>query len=347
METVFVTGATGLLGNNLVRGLVRQGVHVRGLVRSKDKARRQLGDLPVDIVEGDMTDVQGFAEAMRGCAALFHTAAHFRDCYKGGRHAERLQATNVDGTTALLQAAHTAGVRHIVHTSSIAVLDGPAGSVIDETMDRSLEKADDYYRSKILSDRAVQHFGEAHPDTRVLRILPGWMFGPGDLGPTSAGQLVMDFASRKLPGRVPGTFSVVDARDVAQVHIAAWLRGRPSQRYLAAGRHMTMQQLFPLLAQATGIPAPTRNIPLPMLKVFAWLNELQSRLSGAPALISQAAVRLIEQEAGRTHFSHARTTSELQVSFRPALETLRDTVLWYRQHGLLPARMPVQLAASS
>jgi dihydroflavonol-4-reductase len=346
METVFVTGATGLLGNNLVRGLVRQGVHVRGLVRSKDKARRQLGDLPVDVVEGDVTDVAGFAHALQGCSALFHTAAHFRDCYKGGRHAERLQATNVDGTRTLLEAAWAAGVRDIVHTSSIAVLDGPPGTEIDETMDRSLDKADDYYRSKILSDRTVQQFGVAHPDARVWRILPGWMFGPGDLGPTSAGQLVMDFAGRKLPGRVPGTFSVGDARDVAQVHIAAWQRGRPGQRYLAAGRHMTMDALFPLLAQASGVPAPTRTIPLPLLKAFAWLNELQSRLSGSPALISQAAVRLIEQEADRTRFNHARTRDELQVSFRPVLETLRDTVLWYRQHGLLPARMPAQLAAS-
>jgi len=95
MKSAFVTGSTGLLGNNLVRELVRQGVHVKGLARSKDKARQQFADLSVDIVEGDMTDVAGFAAALKGCDALFHTAAHFRDCYKGGQHAAKMQATNV------------------------------------------------------------------------------------------------------------------------------------------------------------------------------------------------------------------------------------------------------------
>lgn len=346
MKSAFVTGSTGLLGNNLVRELLRQGVRVKGLARSKDKARQQFADLPVDIVEGDMTDVAGFADALQGCDALFHTAAHFRDCYKGGRHAERLQATNVEGTAALLQVAHRNGVREVLHTSSIAVLDGPPGHPIDETMSRDLAHADDYYRSKILSDQEVMRFSRQHPDTRVVMVLPGWMFGPGDMGPTSAGQLVLDFAARKLPGRIPGTFSVVDARDVAQIQVTALRKGQSGHRYLAAGRHMTMDELFPLLAQATGVPAPSRAIPLGLLKVIAWVNETQSRLTGAPALVSRAAVRLLEREAGRTQFNQEKTFQELQGTFRPAIETLVDTVNWYQQQGWLTPSTSPRMALS-
>lgn len=346
MKSAFVTGSTGLLGNNLVRELTRRGVQVKGLARSKDKARQQFADLPVEIVEGDMTDVEGFASALQGCDALFHTAAHFRDCYKGGRHVERLQATNVMGTARLLEAAHRNGVRQILHTSSIAVLDGPPGHPIDETMVRDLAHADDYYRSKILSDQEVMRFCAQHPDTRVVMVLPGWMFGPGDMGPTSAGQLVLDFAARKLPGRIPGTFSIVDARDVAQIQINALLKGQSGQRYLAAGRNMTMEALFPLLAQATGVPAPTRAIPMGLLKVIAWVNETQSRLTGAPALVSRAAVRLLEREAGRTQFNQEKTFRELQGAFRPTLETLVDTVNWYRQRGLLAPGTTPRMALS-
>ena len=344
MQTAFVTGSTGLLGNNLVRELLRQGVQVRGLARSREKARQQFADLKVDIVEGDMTDVAGFADALTGCDALFHTAAHFRDCYKGGQHAERLQATNVDGTAALLDAAHHRGLRQIVHTSSIAVLDGPPGQPIDETMERELSHADDYYRSKILSDQAVMRFHSRHPDAHVTMVLPGWMFGPGDRGPTSAGQLVLDFAARKLPGRIPGTFSVVDARDVAQIQVSAMRLGQSGHRYLAAGRNMTMDQLFPLLAQATGVAAPTRSIPLGLLKVIAWVNETQARLTGAPALISRAAVRLLEREAGRTQFNQDKTFRELHGTFRPVIDTLADTVDWYRQHGWLAAAQAPRMA---
>src|SRR5215510_14599651 len=89
-EVAFVTGATGLLSNNLVRLLIAKAVKVRALARSVEKARRQFGDLPVEIVQGDMDNVQGFARALAGVDAVFHAAAFFRDSYKGGSHWDEL-----------------------------------------------------------------------------------------------------------------------------------------------------------------------------------------------------------------------------------------------------------------
>src|SRR5215813_25576 len=167
----FVTGATGLLGNNLVRLLVAKGVKVRVLARSVEKARRQLGSLPIEIVQGDLDNVPGFARALEGVDAVFHTAAFFRDNYKGGTHWEELHRINVVGTAKLLDFAYAAGMRRFVHTSSIAVLNGPRGSAINEAMLRNLENADDYYRSKILADREVEQFLQAHPDFWAAMVL--------------------------------------------------------------------------------------------------------------------------------------------------------------------------------
>jgi dihydroflavonol-4-reductase len=337
MQTAFVTGSTGLLGNNLVRLLARRGVRVRALARSREKAIRQFAGVPVEIVEGDMLDVARFAPALAGCDALFHTAAHFRDSYKGGQHWDRLHAINVEGTGRLLEAAYAAGIRRAVHTSSVAVLNGPPGQLINEAMERREADADDYYRSKILADRKVHAFLDCHPGMFIAMVLPGWMFGPGDVGPTSSGQVVMDFARRKLPGRIPGSFSVVDARDVARHQIAALERGRSGERYLAAGRHMTMDDLFPLLAKASGVAAPTRRIPLAMLRALAAGYELYAGVTGRPALVSRASVKLLAQEADRSHYDHAKSERELGCTFRPAAETLADTVAWYRANGDLPA----------
>ncbi len=339
MQTAFVTGSTGLLGNNLVRLLAGRGVRVKALARSREKAAKQFAGIPVEVVEGDMLDVARFAPALAGCDALFHTAAHFRASYKGGKHWDRLHAINVEGTGHLLEAAYAVGIRRAVHTSSVAVLNGPTGQPINEAMERRAADADDYYRSKILADCKVYEFLDTHPSMFVALVLPGWMFGPGDVGPTSSGQVVLDFARRKLPGRIPGSFSVVDARDVAQHQVAALERGRSGERYLAAGRHMTMDNLFPLLAEASGVAAPTRRIPLAMLRALAAGYELYAGVTGRPVLVSQASVKLLAQEAGRSHYDHTKSERELGCTFRPASETLADTIAWYRANGDLATRL--------
>ena len=96
MRSAFVTGATGLLGNNLVRELVARGYAVKGLVRSRAKGEQQFNNLPgVELVVGDMADVDAFAASLQGCDTVFHTAAFFRDNYKGGSHWKELEKINV------------------------------------------------------------------------------------------------------------------------------------------------------------------------------------------------------------------------------------------------------------
>jgi dihydroflavonol-4-reductase len=223
IHAALVTGATGLLGNNLVRLLVSRGVHVKAMVRSREKAEKQLAGPPIEIVVDEMTNVSGFASELKGVDVIFRAAAYFRDNYKGGKHWKQLFATNVLGTAHLFAEAYKAGVRRIVHTSSVAVLSGAPGKTIDDTMRRNPEDADDYYRSKILADRKVDAFLETHADMWACMVLLGWMVEPGDVGPTSSGQVILDFLHRRLPGIPPATFSGVDARDVAE---AMWLAER-------------------------------------------------------------------------------------------------------------------------
>jgi len=337
-RTAFVTGSTGLLGNNLVRLLSQRGWKVKALARSRQKGERQLAGIPnVEIVVGDMANVPGFAASLAGADIVFHTAAHFRDSYKGGNHWGPLYKINVEGTRELLNGAYAHGVRCMVHTSSIAVLDGPRGATMDETMVRTLPEKDAYYRSKVLADQQVFAFLETHPDFHATFVLPGWMHGPGDVGPTQAGQTVMDFVGGKLPGIVPATFSFVDARDVALAQIAAAEKGRRGERYLAAGRHMDIAELFRHLEAVTGIKAPTRKISAVVLYAIAGVSEVIARTMGKPALLSWATVQVMMQERERSRFDHKKSQAELAIAFRPVEETLADELAWFRDNGMLPA----------
>lgn len=176
---------------------------------------------------------------------------------------------------------------------------------------------------------------KTHLDLDITFVLPGWMHGPGDAGPTSAGQVTLDYVNRKLPGIAPGSFSVVDVRDVARALVAAGERGRRGERYLAAGRHMTMAELLGVYEQVTGVPAPKGKVPTLLLLAIATVSEAIARLTSKPTLISLATARLMLREAGRTRFDHAKSERELGLSFRPVAETLCDEIAWFRAHGRL------------
>ena len=106
-------------------------------------------------------------------AKAFFIPQFFRDNYKGGSHWADLENININGTKSLLEAALKAGVKQFVHVSSIAVLDGEAGSLIDETCDRDIENSDDYYRCKVISEKTVREFAAHNPIMKCYYILPG------------------------------------------------------------------------------------------------------------------------------------------------------------------------------
>ncbi|MGT2492511.1 hypothetical protein ACU4GD_23200 [Cupriavidus basilensis] len=108
---------------------------------------------------------------------MFHTAAFFRDNHKGGSHWETLRRINVDGTAALIGQAYACWCpalrADLVHCRA----QRRAGRGDRRDQRRDPAEADDYYRSKILADRAVQAFLEATPDMHATFVLPGWMWG--------------------------------------------------------------------------------------------------------------------------------------------------------------------------
>lgn len=333
MARAFVTGSTGLLGNNLVRELRARGHDVRALVRSPQKAAAQL-PADVELVRGDLGDIGAFADALDGCDLVFHTAAYFREYFRPGDHDRDLRRLNVDATIALLEAADLRGVRTFVHTSSSGVVGrAPDGGLGDETTaPPPIATRNRYFASKVEAERAVDDFSRTH-DLPVVVVRPGWMFGPGDAGPTSAGQIVLDVARRRLPGAPRTASTTVDARDVAAGMIAAADKGAPGERYNLAGPVLTMAEVTAEIAAAAAVRAP-RELPDLMTDIVALASEGFARVSGRPPMVTREAVATLREGASA---SSAKAERELGFTPRPFAETARDTVAWYRAAGLLPS----------
>jgi len=325
----FVTGGTGLLGTNLVRELAKRGWNVKVLARSREKADRVLEGVAVEVVNGDMTDVAGFARALENSDALFHCAAYFREYYSAGEHRQKLEQINVEGTLKLLDAAETAGVHKVVYVSSSGVLGEPQGAgAIDETAPYARATDNLYFQSKIRAEERVLEWLRSHRVPVVL-ILPGWMFGPFDEAPTASGRLVCDYLAGKLPGIIPGGASAVDARDVADAMIKAVEKGRPGERYVVGGSLASLAEIVRNLETVSGQAAPRLKIPYPVAVAMAWLSQTATTLFGGDTLLTVSGVRTM-REAMKHTVSSAKAERELGISFRPLIETLRDEVDWFR-----------------
>lgn len=343
----FVTGSTGLLGTNVVRALVAGGHTVRALARSPSKARKVLGGLTgVEVVEGDMQDVKGFAAALEGCDVVIHTAAYFREYYAAGDHWPKLYAINVKATVELAEAAHLRGVKRFVDISSSGTVgtkpDGSAGD--EQTPPAPVASANLYFKSKVESERELNAFG-ARSGMEVVYVLPGWMFGPWDSGPTGAGQFVLDFLAGKMPALLDGGGSLVDARDVAQATVVAAEKGRAGERYLVGGEFVDLATLSQTLERVTGVKGPRRTLPHALAVALGAAGQTWARLTGGETSLTVEGVRTMH---AKLRVDSTKARRELGASFRPLEETLRDTVAWLREHklGAAPVAKKPQVATS-
>jgi dihydroflavonol-4-reductase len=327
-STAFVTGATGLLGTNLVRELVREGWRVKALARSREKFDRLFHDVDVEPVIGEMEEIAGFASALEGCDTLFHCAAYFREYYAPGRHEDMLERINVQGTIELLDAAELAGVSKVIYASAAGVLGhSKTAGMVDESAAYALETTNLYFRSKIRAEQRIFDWMKSHR-TSVVLILPGWMFGPFDEAPTTSGRLVQDFLAKNIPAIIPGGANVVDARDVAIAMIRSVEQGRPGERYIVVGPAVSLEEIAMTLQRITGIPAPRLRLPYSVALVVAWLSQTAASIRGAQSLLTVSGVRTM-RDAMRRVQSSAKAERELGVSFRPLSETLQDEVAWF------------------
>ncbi|MDT0320055.1 NAD-dependent epimerase/dehydratase family protein [Streptomyces millisiae] len=333
---VVVTGATGLLGTAVVEQLLTEGREAVALVRDADKARRLLPDhAGLTLVVGDVNDPASYRSALAGADAVIHTAAYFREYYQPDPDLPLLFRTNVDAVRALLREAVDAGVPVVVHTSSITTLaPGTQEAPADESAPPPPGWERNSYRaSKVRAEEAIREFCAAEPGLRVPIVLPGWMWGPRDVGPTSAGRLFLSVARRQLRAVPRAGNHVVDVRDVAGALLRAAESGQSLRRYIVAGRWQRLASTVGGVAESVGVPAP-REVPAGAAFAFATVLELSARLRRQPPIATREGVRVL-LDGNRTRITSARAERELGVSFRPLTQTFADEAAWYRAAGIL------------
>jgi dihydroflavonol-4-reductase len=326
-----LTGATGLIGANLARTLLRAGERPRVLLTPGSDAR-PLAGLDVERVSGDVRDAHSLAKAMNGVQRVFHAAGHVRFDDAGRL---LLWTINVEGTRQVLQAARSAGVRRLVHvSSSVAVGHG--------TLDRPATEEEPppgrgtpYAESKRAAEEvALGDWGELH----VVVCNPTFVVGAYGTGATSA-EVVRLVASGVVRAYPPGGANFVNADDVASGLLLAMRAGRPRTRYILGGENLTHREFLAQVAEECGQRPP--SVPLP-----GWAARALGRTGDVLGPLSSARLGwvntpFLRQLSEPVYVSSARAERTLGYRPRPVRHGIRDALRWYQEEQLLPRDRPL------
>lgn len=325
----FVTGATGFVGTHVARQLQASGADLRLLVRATSDTRN-IDDLNAERVTGDLLQPQSLQKAMSGCDAVFHVAADYRLWTRDAADEQAMYRCNVDGTRSLIEAATAAGIRRMVYCSSVATMGFANGHPADE--DSRVALADmigPYKRSKFLAEQQAIEAGKGRIELVVVN--PSTPVGERDVKPTPTGRIVVDFLKRKFPAYVDTGLNLVDVRDVAHGHLAAWEKGRAGQRYILGGENLTLKQILDRLAAITGLRAPTVKLPYAM----ALAAGVADTVVTGKILRREPRVTLDAVRMGRKKMfvSSAKAERELGWKAAPVDDALRRACEWFRANG--------------
>ncbi len=321
-----VTGATGFLGRAIVRDLVATGRPVRALTRS-DAAAQSLIDLGAEPVRGDLRDRRSLEAAFAGCETVYHVAGVNAFCLRDPRP---MFEVNVAGSRAVVVAAAAAGVKRLVYTSSAATMDAPSPG----TEGRTRRFLSNYARSKHAAEEAVMQ-ASAETGLAVICVNPASVQGPGRTSGTA--RLLIGFLNGKLPAAVDGPLNVIDIADCTRGHVLAEERGIPGERYLLCGASMTLRSGLALLSRLTGLDDPPRFLPPSLALAASACIELVSRARGKHTRYCREMVRTLIEGAP---YDGSRAAHELGLDYTPIETTMRRTISWYIEQGLIVRPLP-------
>lgn len=321
---ILVTGATGFVGNNLVRELVRQGESVRILVRPSSQLRG-LADLPIEMAKGDLMDLASLQQAMKGCRQVYHVASSI-DLSPFKR--EQLYRVNVTGTKNVMCAAGEVSVDRLVYTSSAVTLGcGTTMMPISETSEYNLGWLNNpYIDSKKKAEELVLDFiGQGVP---AVIINPGYIFGQWDFNP-KLNKLLILAARGKLNFYFGGGLSVVDVADVVQGHLLAMKKGRVGERYIISNSNLTYKDFFSQINQQIGQPAPVIKFPTSLMIAMGRIAEFYGQLTHQEVSISSALSRLYNHYH---YMSSEKAIKELGYKPQAIEKSLAEAFSWLAKH---------------
>lgn len=321
-----VTGGAGFIGSHVVRALLAEGRRVRVLIKPGEDTRN-LTCLAVETIAGDIRSTESVRAALHGVDRVFHLAAVYA---LWTQTPGLMHAVNVEGTRNLLAQCLAAGVSRVVYTSSLAVFAGHGDH--DATEDSAFalgSTGSEYAQSKKAAHDVARDFVTKGLD--VVIAAPCGPIGPGDVGPTPTGRMLLSALSDRIVFAVDFVSNMGDVRDMANGHLLVERHGRTGESYLLGGHNVTMTELSDIVFGQGRRRGAVLKVPHRLALAGSYpLAWFATRIRKRAPLFTPAEVR-IAQRGLRVDCGKAQR--ELGYTCRPIADSVIAAIEWFRSEG--------------
>ena len=327
-----VTGATGHIGNVLIRELLAMNKPVRALVLPSDDLQ-PINGLPIELVNGNVLDAKSLFQAMQDVETVFHLAGVIS--IMPGKN-DLLRSVNILGTRNIIWASQKANIKRLVYTSSIHALKRTEkGVIIDEKIPFDPDNAlSDYDHSKAQASLDVIKATEEGLDAVI--VCPTGVIGPFDFRCSEIGQIILDCIKRKLQLYVDGAYDFVDVRDVAKGLIMASEKGKSAETYILSGENWSVRKLLDTIRELSGFKFPRLRVPMTLAHSIAQFTPYLYQFSHLKPRITPYSLETLISNA---NISHAKAETDLNYFPMPLKESIQDTIKWFLENKIQAAAL--------
>tara|TARA_Y100000591_G_scaffold152146_1_gene130875 strand:+ start:316 stop:1305 length:990 start_codon:yes stop_codon:yes gene_type:complete len=328
MSLALITGSSGHVGSNLIRELTKQNYKIRCI--DFDGDHRAYEGFDVEVIKGDITERDSLVPIFKDVEIVFHTAALIN---LDRRYRDQIRLVNVSGTENVCQASLNAGVKKLIHFSSV---DAFYRFPIEEPLLEDRKLIDDpnavpYDLSKADGQKIVIDFCQQGLDASIIH--PTSIVGPNDFKPGLPMQEMVNLANGKRKVLPNWGYNFVDVRDLCTTAISAVSKGKTGQNYIVGGEYHMYSYIAKLMEEQLERTVLLGTIPNFVSYLGLPYEYIKSLITKKPRVLTVDTLHT--GKTGNKIVPSTLARSELGHNPRPLEETIHDMVSFFQKRGLI------------
>ncbi len=323
---ILVTGADGLLGNNLVRELLSRN-HEVNVILLPNSPTQSLEKLNINRFYGNILKPQDIEKAIQGCDAVIHAAANTNIWPS---RSEMIRRVNVEGTQNIIDACLKAKIKRLVYigTANSFGFGSKEKPGNEQLPYQSAKYGLDYMDSKLEAQRIILK-AVKEQGLPAITVNPTFMLGPYDTKP-SAGALILAIYEQKVPGFAPGGRNYVSVKDAAIAMANGLTKGKIGESYIVGNINLSYQEMFTLVAKIVNVKPPKIKIPSLFIKIYGMIGSAYGNLLKKAPTVSYPMAQISCDEH---YFNPQKARDELGLPQTDIETAILESFTWLKENG--------------